>query len=103
MRTGKSKYSKAARDDIKILSEYLIAQVGNRKNAMKIIRKLLEAAEKLGQNAPRVKMGQQASNIGQDVRLVNHERWIIVFRYVPNGAFIMRIIDGRQDYVNWKL
>ena len=41
------------------------------------------------------------SDLGPGVRLFAHRRWVIIFRYVENGALILRIVDGSQDYLSW--
>jgi hypothetical protein len=28
---------------------------------------------------------------------------VIIFRYIDEGVLVLRIADGRQDYLSWKL
>ena len=48
-------------------------------------------------------MGTEAPEIGLDVRLFSYKRWVLIFRYMPHGIDVLRIVDGSQDYLAWKL
>jgi plasmid stabilization system protein ParE len=44
-----------------------------------------------------------APEIGERVRLFSYKRWVILFRYEPHGIDVLRLADGSQDYLSWKL
>lgn len=48
-------------------------------------------------------MGTVAPELGTGIRLFSYRRWVIVFRYENHGIDVLRIVDGRQDYLSWKL
>jgi plasmid stabilization system protein ParE len=48
-------------------------------------------------------MGTAAEELGTGVRLFHHRRWVILFRYFDEGVVILRVVDGAQDYLSWKL
>jgi hypothetical protein len=44
-----------------------------------------------------------APELGEGVRLVSLQRWVILFRYDADGIVVLRIADGSQDYFTWRL
>jgi hypothetical protein len=48
-------------------------------------------------------LGTAAPELGLGVRLFSHQRWVILFRYVDDGLLVLRIADGSEDYLAWKL
>jgi plasmid stabilization system protein ParE len=71
--------------------------------AVKIIDELIEQANNLAITSQIAKIGTEAPEIGRDVRLFCYKRWVLIFRYMPHGIDVLRIVDGSQDYLAWKL
>lgn len=71
--------------------------------AQKVLDELVERCNQLAELSSVATEGTLASRIGEGVRLVAHKRWVILFRYVPDGVMILRIADGSQDYLAWRL
>jgi plasmid stabilization system protein ParE len=71
--------------------------------ADQIIDELIEQADRLGQLSKNAVLGTSAPEIGEGIRLFPYKRWVIMFRYEPHGVDILRIADGNQDYLSWKL
>ena len=70
--------------------------------ADRIVDELIDCCEQLAVLAPVSQLGTSAPELGEGVRLFHHRRWVIVFRYDPDGA-TLRIVDGAQDYLSWVL
>lgn len=66
-----------------------------------IIDELIAQSERLARLSTTTVMGTAASEIGEGVRLFPFKRWVILFRYEPDG--VLRIADGSQDYLPWRL
>jgi plasmid stabilization system protein ParE len=64
---------------------------------------LADCCEQLAELSPNSQLGTAANELGKGVRLFHHRRWVIIFRYVDDGVQILRIVDGAQDYLSWKL
>lgn len=71
--------------------------------ADRIIDELIGQCDKLAQLSSTAILGSDAPEIGEGVRLFTHKRWVILFRYSPDGVDILRFADGSQDYLSWKL
>ena len=71
--------------------------------ADKIIDELIEQANNLAITSQIATIGTEAPEIGRDVRLLSFKRWVLIFRYMPHGIDVLRIVDGSQDYLAWKL
>ena len=71
--------------------------------AEKVLDGLLERCDSLARYSTVAVQGTAAGRIGDGVRLASHQRWVILFRYVPDGVMILRIADGSQDYLRWRL
>ena len=68
-----------------------------------IVDELVAQAERLAQLSTTSILETAAPEISEGVRLFPYERWGILFRYEPHGIDVLRIVDGSQDYLSWKL
>jgi len=68
-----------------------------------IIDELIAECEKLAELSATAKIGTHAPELGRDIRLFSYKRWVIIFRYEPHGIDVLRIADGSQEYLFWKL
>lgn len=71
--------------------------------AERILLELQQRCDKLAELASIAREGTSAPRLGDGVRLVAHRRWVIIFRYDPEGVLVLRIADGSQDYLSWKI
>ncbi len=95
--------TEAAERDLQEIAIQIAVADGRRVVADRIIDELIEQCEKLAQRSPLVVLGTAAPEIGNSVRLFSYKRWAILFRYEPHGVDVLRIADGSQDYLSWKL
>jgi plasmid stabilization system protein ParE len=71
--------------------------------AERILRGIAQRCDQLAEFAPNAIQGTAAPQIGRDVRLVPFKRWVILFRYEADSVTILRIADGSEDYLSWKI
>ncbi len=95
--------TQAAEEDLQEIA-FQIGLLSRRPNvADKIIDELIEQANNLAITSQIATIGTEAPEIGRDLRLFCHKRWVLIFRYMPHGIDVLRIVDGSQDYLAWKL
>lgn len=95
--------SKAAEHDLQELAYQIAVIDGRMTTAERLIDELIEQAGNLAKTSGIAEMGTASPELGERVRLFSHKRWVIVFRYEPHGVDVLRIVDGSQDLLNWKL
>lgn len=71
--------------------------------ADRVIEELIQQCEQLARNSNTSIQGTAASELGRDVRLLSYRRWVIIFRYEPEGVVVLRFAHGSPDYLSWKL
>ena len=71
--------------------------------AERILQELVERCDKLAEFSVIARERTLASRLGDDVRLISHRRWVIIFRYDAEGVLVLRFADGSQDYLSWKV
>ena len=71
--------------------------------AEKIIDELIDCCNQLAELSHISQMGTAAPELGRGIRLFSHRRWVIIFRYTDDGVLVLRVADGSQDYLSWKL
>jgi plasmid stabilization system protein ParE len=71
--------------------------------AERILIELQRRCDQLAEHASIAREGTTAPRLGDGVRLVAYNRWVIIFRYDSDGVLVLRIADGSQDYLSWKL
>lgn len=42
--------------------------------------------------------GTARPDLGHDVRVTSWNRWVIIFRPVPHGIDVLRVVDGGRDW-----
>jgi plasmid stabilization system protein ParE len=93
----------AANDDPRGIALQIGVESGRPVLADKIIDELNDCCDRLVSLAPMARIGTAAPQLGADVRLFSHRRWVVIFRYTNSGALILRIADGSQDYLSWAI
>lgn len=93
----------AADDDLRSMAFAIGIESGRLGVAERIVDELLDRCDRLAQQSHLARIGSPAPQLGSDVRLVSHRRWVIIFRYDDDGIVVLRIADGSQDYLAWHL
>jgi toxin ParE1/3/4 len=62
--------------------------------ADQFIQELRLLAQKL---AEQPFMGRERSELGQDVRVFPHEKYLLIYRPAPHGVGIARVVHGARD------
>jgi plasmid stabilization system protein ParE len=95
--------TEAADRDLRNIAFQIGVESARPQVADKAIDDLIDCCEQLAVLSRLSRLGSAASELGQGVRLFSHQRWVVIFRYIPEGVLILRIADGHQDYLSWKL
>ena len=93
----------AAERDFESIGWQIAHDQGRPETARRILAALANQCDEIAALAPHARLGTVANELGPDVRLYSWRRWVIVFRYVDGGVVVLRIADGSQDYLSWKL
>jgi plasmid stabilization system protein ParE len=93
----------SASDDLRNIGYQIGVESGRPLTAEKIIDELIDCCDHLAELSSVSRLGTAVPELGQGVRLFSHNRWVIIFRYVDEGVLVLRIADGSQDYLSWKL
>ena len=43
-------------------------------------------------------IGTPRSDLGEQIRVFSHKRWVVVFRPIENGIEVLRVVDGSRDF-----
>ncbi len=95
--------SEAAERDLQDVAFQIAVRDGRPLGAERIVDELIAQAERLAQLSTNSILGTSAPEISEGLRLFPYKRWVILFRYEPHGIDVLRIVDGSQDYLSWKL
>lgn len=95
--------TEAAERDFENIAFQIAIEDGRPQIARKILRELANQCDKLAELATMATLGTAAPEIGEGVRLFPFKRWVVTFKYVDENVIILRIADGSQDYLSWKL
>jgi len=91
----------AANDDLCGMALQIGVESGRPAAAERVIDELIDCCDRLAALAPHAKLGTRIPQLGEEVRLFSHKRWVVIFRYLNDGALILRIVDGSRDYMSW--
>jgi plasmid stabilization system protein ParE len=100
---AKARRTEAAERDLEGIAYYIAIDNGRPETAVKVLRELVQRCDDLAGRARMATEGTPAPRIGRGVRLAVHKRWVILFRYDDDGIVVLRIADGNQEYLSWKL
>lgn len=95
--------TEAANGDLVDIGFQIGVEGGRPAVAARIVDALVDCCESLAKHSALGQMGTPAEELGAGVRLFHHRRWVIIFRYVDDGILVLRIVDGAQDYLSWRL
>jgi plasmid stabilization system protein ParE len=95
--------SEAADNDLREIAYQIGVESMRPSVADRVIDELLDACDELARMADFARLGTAVPDLGPGIRLYSHRRWVVIFRYVDGGVLILRIADGSQDDLSWKL
>lgn len=86
------RHTKRARQDL--IDIWLQIAIRDEATANRVLDAI---AARCAQLADFPKMGRSRSDIAPEVRALVIERWLALYRLVPGGVQIVRIVDGARD------
>jgi plasmid stabilization system protein ParE len=92
-----------ADNDLRNIAYQIGVESGRPLTAERIVDELIDCCDQLAALSAISRLGTSASELGPGIRLFTHRRWVIIFRYVNEGVLILRIADGSQDYLSWRI
>jgi plasmid stabilization system protein ParE len=95
--------TESADDDLRNIAFHIGVESGRPLTAERIVDELIDCCDQLAELSPVSRIGTTAPELGRGIRLFSHRRWVIIFRYIDEGILVLRIADGSQDYLSWKL
>lgn len=95
--------TEAADLDLREIAYQIGVGSGRPTTADRIIDEIIDCCDQLAELSSTSKLGTAVPELGRGVRLFSHNRWVIIFRYLDQGVLVLRIVDGSQDYLAWKL
>lgn len=101
--TSLAQWTAAATHDLVDIGYQIGVESARPNIAARIVDELIDCCESLAKHATIGQLGTAAEEIGAGVRLFHHRRWVILFRYVNESISVLRIVDGAQDYLAWRL
>jgi toxin ParE1/3/4 len=84
-----------ARQDVKEIGRYIVQTHGRPNTAAQVTRAI---KSKCVYYAQFPSAGQAAPELGENLRLGIHQRWVIIYEPSDNGIRVLRIVDGARDY-----
>jgi len=87
------------RTDIDDIYDYIARRDRRPAVADKVVHNLTAACQWLAAEfASGSVVGTARSDLGENIRLFTHQRWVIVFRPITHGIEVQRVIDGSRDF-----
>jgi len=99
----KARRTLAAERDLEAIIFHIAMEEERPVVAERVLREIIQQCDRIAELAHVAREGTAASRIGESVRLLSHKRWVIIFRYDADGVVVLRIADGSQDYLSWKV
>jgi plasmid stabilization system protein ParE len=93
----------AAEEDLRNIAYEIGVRNGRPNTADRVVDELIDCCDQLADLSSLSQIGTSSPELGAGVRLFSHRRWVVIFRYIDDGVLILRIADGSQDYLSWKL
>lgn len=95
----KLEYSPEALDDIQETKRYIASVLKNRSAADRITKMIIRSCRQLKEQ-PEIGMSVEArTGYSSDLRYLICESWLAFYRIQGDTVQIVRVIDGRTDYV----
>lgn len=93
-----SRWTRAAKSDLKGIVLYISEQDGRRQTAKRIAR---EIYEKCTQYAAHPFLGESYPNLGEGFRGFVYKRWLIVYQPRDYGIEVFAVLDSAQDFASF--
>jgi plasmid stabilization system protein ParE len=100
---ARARRTAAAERDFENIAYQIAVVSGRPATAERILCELQTRCDEISARTGFSIEGTAAPQIGDGVRLVSHQRWVILFRYDRDDIVVLRIADGSQDYLTWQL
>ena len=91
----RAEWTPTAKRELDRIHDFIGVERHSQSAAEKLVRDIHEKAE-LYASQPR--MGTSRPDLGEGFQVFSHKPYIIVFRPIPEGIEVLRVIDGRRDY-----
>jgi len=91
-----AQWSPEAKTDLIDVAYHIGVEQGKPLTADKIIDGALELASTM---AKQPLVGQTCPDLGEGIRMFSYKnRWVIIYRPIEEGIYVIRFIDGSRDY-----
>lgn len=92
-------WTPVARKDVDDIYDYIGRRDRRPATADQVVSKIVAACESIADTfAAHSAIGTARPELGESYRIMTYQRWVIVFRPVPNGIEILRVLDGSRDF-----
>ena len=91
----KAEWTPSAKHDLSDIGHYIGFKQRRPTTAENVVRQL---NDKCNEYAESPLIGTKAPQLGEDCRIFSHKRWVVVYRPLPDGIQVIRILDGARDY-----
>lgn len=93
-------YKKTAIDDIQKTQQYIAKELHNPKAAKNLTARILREVSQLSQNPHMGVPLNSKYDVDTDIRILIVAKQLIFYRAAEDGGVeIIRVLDGRQDYL----
>ena len=96
----KLEYSKEAINDLSEIRDYISGVLKNRTAAKRIVSMILSGCRALKQDPLSGFRLDSKIDAETDLRVLVCENWLAFYNVSPDAIVIVRVLDGRSDYIN---
>lgn len=94
-----AEWTQLARKDLQSIYRYIAEQDHRPEGAEKVVRGMRVHCDQYATHfSAGHTLGTARPELGEEVRVVSFQRWVIVFRPHGDGIQVLRIFDGKRDY-----
>ena len=92
-------WTEDGRADVDEIYDYIARRDRRPATADKVVRGLMATCQWLAEEfATGSVIGTARPDLGENIRLFTHQRWVLVFHPVTNGIEVIRVLDGSRDF-----
>lgn len=85
--------------DLDSIVDYIAEQAGRRSVSREVYDDVKAICDQYASYFARGHvLGTRCPEMGEEIRLVTYQRWVILFRPLGNSIEILRVFDGSRDY-----
>lgn len=89
------RWTPAAETDLEDIAFYVGIENARPQTAARLIDRIVAKCE---QYASHPVMGTARPDLGEEIRLFSHSRYVIIYRADDAGLEVLRVVDGARDY-----